>query len=470
MRFFTFSLCFAGLLLSHSLVVAQSPYVSKILEYQPAPGQYINTAIGGPYAAQSLVGGIRGSLSLGAFGGFVVLGFDHSIANHPDNPYGVDFTIFGNASALSAEPAAVYVMRDDNSNGLPDDTWYLLAGSDYYFTTSDAAYEVTYSFAEADEDVPWTDNQGNTGFVLHNDYHTQAYYPLADSFPSIPQDEFVLSGLKVEARQNSQDEAYLTMNPYPFGFADNNPRVLSVSHLIPDNPYTAALEGGGGDAFDISWAVDENGHAVELDGIDFIKVQTAVNASAGWLGELSAEILGVVDIAPDASVSGENMLVVLQPLFRTLEPEQSTQVQAFVFVAGKPLANPALEFSSTDESVASIGVDGRLSTHKAGSTRIYAMWEGAYCDSLLVEVKQPLGLAETTDPYLILYPNPALFQVNVQGDESWELLSLTDIWGRSYRINSSVTNSWDISSLSPGIYWLTLLAYKKPVTLQFIKQ
>lgn len=470
MRFITFFLSFAGLLFSHSLVVAQSPYVSKIWEYQPAPGQYINTAIGGPFAAQSLVGGVSGSLSLGAFGGYVVLGFDHRIMNDPDNPFGVDFTVFGNAAALSAEPAAVYVMRDNNNNGLPDDNWYLLAGSDYYFATSDAAYEITYSFAEAGEDVPWTDKQGNTGFVLHNEFHTQAYYPLADSFPSISQDEYVLSGLLIEARLNTQNEAYITSAPYPFGFADNKPRVLSASHLEPDNPYTAALEGGGGDAFDISWALDENGHSVDLEGIDFIKIQTAVNASAGWLGELSAEILGVVDVAPDAAVSGESRRVVLQPLFKALEPEQSTQVQAFVFEAGKPLNNPVFEFTSADETVASIGGDGLLSTHKAGSAWIFATWEGTYRDSLLVEVKHPLGLAETADQSLLLFPNPAVSQVSVQGAEPSYLVSLSDVWGRSYALSPLGINSWDVSHLSPGIYWLTLLTNHQQVTLQLIKQ
>ncbi|HAZ03263.1 MAG TPA: hypothetical protein DCY97_14010, partial [Marinilabiliales bacterium] len=81
-----------------------SPYVAKILEYRPAPGQFINSAYGCPWASQSLVGGISGMVSLGGFGGYLVVGFDHSIENHPDNPYGVDFTIFGNANVYSSEP------------------------------------------------------------------------------------------------------------------------------------------------------------------------------------------------------------------------------------------------------------------------------------------------------------------------------------------------------------------------------
>ena len=47
--------------------------------------------------------------------------------------------------------------------------------------------------------------------------------------------------------------------------------------------------------FDIDNAVDNAGKAVELKYIDFVKVQCAVNAKSGWLGELSTEVLGVYD-------------------------------------------------------------------------------------------------------------------------------------------------------------------------------
>ena len=80
-------------------------------------------------------------MSLGGFGGYVVVGFDQPVVNDPRNPYGVDFTISGNAFEAAAkgywsEPGAVMVMRDDNGNGLPDDTWYELAGSNYWFMNS----------------------------------------------------------------------------------------------------------------------------------------------------------------------------------------------------------------------------------------------------------------------------------------------------------------------------------------------
>ncbi len=56
-----------------NLVTVQGQYISKVWEYKPAPGQFINAApVGLPHSAASIIGGIDGALSLGAFGGYVV--------------------------------------------------------------------------------------------------------------------------------------------------------------------------------------------------------------------------------------------------------------------------------------------------------------------------------------------------------------------------------------------------------------
>ena len=47
--------------------------------------------------------------------------------------------------------------------------------------------------------------------------------------------------------------------------------------------------------FRISDAIDSNGKAVDLEYIDFVKVQTALNAKSGWLGELSTEVFAIYD-------------------------------------------------------------------------------------------------------------------------------------------------------------------------------
>jgi len=108
--------------------VSVSQFVQKIHEYKPAPGQFINKEPFGTHnAAQSIVGTINGGLSLGAFGGYVIFSFEEPVKNHPDNPFGVDFIIFGNPMPTFSEPGIVSVMKDENGNRLPDDTWYELA-------------------------------------------------------------------------------------------------------------------------------------------------------------------------------------------------------------------------------------------------------------------------------------------------------------------------------------------------------
>ena len=55
---------------------------------------------------------------------------------------------------------------------------------------------------------------------------------------------------------------------------------------------------GGGDAFDIAWAVDSSGNPANLDGFDFIRIATAVDVNMGGLGEASSEIDAVADASP----------------------------------------------------------------------------------------------------------------------------------------------------------------------------
>lgn len=249
----------------------ESEYVTTLFAFVPAPGQFINKAPGNLISAQGLLGK-KGMVSLGAWGGYVVYGFDHSVPNKDGN----DIEVMGNALPEWSEPGIIYVMPDDNGNGKPDDTWYELAGSEFGKTdgTYVRDYEVTYFRPEAaNKDVPWEDNKGNSGVVKKNSFHTQAYYP-----EWIVENKYTLKGSWLKTKIDPSRPTYIVSLPYDWGYSDNK------------------TEASGGGKVDISNAVDASRNKVELKAIDFIKIQTGVLGDGGWLGESSTEVAGVKDL------------------------------------------------------------------------------------------------------------------------------------------------------------------------------
>ena len=79
---------------------------------------------------------------------------------------------------------------------------------------------------------------------------------------------------------------------YQWGYADV--RVNGSAYGTAINPYaSAASVGNGGDGFDLSWAVDENGKPVSISSAKYIRVYSAVLFNAGIFGETSAEVCGL---------------------------------------------------------------------------------------------------------------------------------------------------------------------------------
>jgi len=208
-------------------------------------------------------------VSLGAWGGYVVLGFDHTVKNRE----GDDIIVYGNPNPTFSEPGIIYVMQDGNGNGQPDDTWYEIAGSDFGKEGYIRDYEVTFSRpGDAASDIAWKDNQGNTGVIARNSFHDQSYYP-----DWIKDNEYTLKGTRLSGGNiDMNNPRLITSLPLEFGYADNKV---------------------GGDKIDLSNAVDKNGKKITLSGIDFIKIQTGILANMGWLGELSTEVVAVADLS-----------------------------------------------------------------------------------------------------------------------------------------------------------------------------
>lgn len=354
------------------ILKSQGQFASGVYDYLPAPGQYTNADfIGTPAAANSLVGNNRGLVSLGAYGGSITLQFASGIKNDPNNPYGVDFTVFGNATQTWSEPGIIQVMKDENKNGIPDDTWYEISGSDHYWESTTSDYEITYqnSGLKTATNIQWTDNHGINGIIPENSFHRQSYYPQADLFPFVSPDKLILSGTRLNGQIDLSNPGVVNSWRRAFGYADNTP-VLSFSEKLPDNPYTSEIEGSGGDAIDIDWAVANDGNHVKLDEIHFIRIYTGMNALAGWLGEISTEITGIRDVEP-ATESGLRSMVVIQDLPPKLMQGITLKINALVFETGIKKGNEQINWSVTDPELATIE-NGELKALKSGKLRLRA--------------------------------------------------------------------------------------------------
>ncbi|MDR1198154.1 MAG: hypothetical protein LBK94_03960 [Prevotellaceae bacterium] len=263
-----------------------SPYCNKVYEYKPAPGQFINGTAAGfenvttaTVAAEYAEKRLKESqyVSLGTFGGYLVVGFDHSI----ENKNGYDFSIKGNQFDNSSEPAVVWVMQDVNKNGLPDDVWYELKGSEYGKPETVSNYSVTYHKPQNPrENVLWTDSEGNSGYIEINEHNTQDYYyPLW-----IAENSYTLTGVRLEPKDYiDPSTGYYCTGNYDWGYADNYGSDMQPSE-------------GTKNFFKISNAVKSDGSPANLPHIDFIKIQNALNRNGqNGTGELSTEVLSIKD-------------------------------------------------------------------------------------------------------------------------------------------------------------------------------
>lgn len=286
-----------------------SPYITRVLEYLPGAGQFVNELP--PYEAGdteasmcakvlNIIGGKGdGYVTLGGWGGYVTVGFDHTIENRDGLR---DFRVLGNAfSNFGVEPGIIYVAYDRNRNGRPDeDEWYEIAGQAHRDLASipwleeqrrrgkDVAfyrdYAVTYhrptSEGEPRANIPhyirWVDNKGGTGYLHKNEFHSQTYYPAWITTPT-----YTLRGTRLPQNgYNSQtdDNPYFLLMSLAYGYAD------------------MALNDDDESAIDIDWAIDRRGKPVKLPGVDFIRIQTGVLQDNGWIGECSTEVAGIHDL------------------------------------------------------------------------------------------------------------------------------------------------------------------------------
>ena len=284
-----------------------SPGVTRVLDYRPAPGQFVNTLpeykdgdtqeTMNKKALALVSGGKSDLITLGSWGGYIVVGFDHTIANVAGKR---DFRVLGNSLVGGSEAGIVYVAYDKNKNGKPDtDEWYEIAGSATLDPTKETWYNdqvgrkfdvktyrdytVTYQrpTAETPKDIAqyvrWTDNKGGNGWIPKNRFHEQTYYP-----QWIKERTYELRGTRLpqngyNKNKPSETPFYICLR-FAYGYADN----------VPNTDKGATI--------DIGWAIDKAGKPVHLPGVDFVRVQTGILQVNGWLGENSTEFAGIQDL------------------------------------------------------------------------------------------------------------------------------------------------------------------------------
>lgn len=302
-------------------------------------------------------GYVSTGVSLGMAGGYVQfdMGDNKRIENNPNNKYGIDFIVYGNAFVGNPEAAGVQVSND----GV---TWYTLAGSRHYMSDTKWNQNISYikiatanttiggkSFAKAgiyvstDFAAPSSDNASDvdaavalatwtgipqlTGSTYPKTYTTDtpaaaAWWPeyasnenygnvwnignavngvswlrngtaevITYTGVTTVEDDMVVLN---EGATAAPTQAEMT-DVYQWGYADVRVNGSQYGTVV-NNPYAAAPStdaGAGGDGFDLSWAVDANGNPVQISSARYVRVYSAVLFSAGVFGETSAEVCGL---------------------------------------------------------------------------------------------------------------------------------------------------------------------------------
>lgn len=323
-------------------------------------------------------------VSLGMAGGYVQFdmgtdenGADRLITNNPNNKYGIDFIVYGNAFVGNPEAGIVKVSQD----GIK---WYTLAGSRHYMTGTKWNQNISYIkittadttisgktfsaagiYCSTDFDAPSSDNADAvnaaigeatwtgipqlTGNTYPKTYSTAtpaaaAWWPewekdsgnhdenygqvwkingdtdLSDvswlrsgsaeviTYKNVTtvEDDMVVLNRTLSA---APSQAQMT-DVYQWGYADvrpNAPRGADAVYGQAVNPYAVAASStteASGDGFDLSWAVDDDGRPVSLEGVRYIRVYSGVLFSAGVFGETSTEVCGLYVANAESSSVG----------------------------------------------------------------------------------------------------------------------------------------------------------------------
>ena len=434
-----------------------------LVAYLPAAGQFMNEGAngsgwGGPFTAtgsQKLKGLVEGyvttGVSLGAFGGYVVLDFGvpakdedgnvtGGIYNDPDNAYGVDFILYGNAMGTWAEPGCVQVSLDGEN-------WYDLAGSLHYRPeTTDKGYAIwdystTYTHPEAAESEesgkngvavpyastyklrPTSTEATESGTVGINAWHKHSYFPLYNNYfvalnglstslnglvPQLPDldlttfgsyaaktdasaAKLTLKGVKLVVPKTTSGGNSTAPDDFLFGYVDCHPNGLRSNVQV--NPYTTGRTSNttsNGDPMDLSWAVNKDGSPKQLDAVRYVRVYTGVQQMNGIMGESSTEVLGSHRAVKKGTGAATSDLVIYDENFRQLTDVNNVSKKVITVTANETYS---YSIYSAEEHVFLNGEDIR----ETSSTTMYPLTVNLASGSVSYQIITQNG---TEEPFI----------------------------------------------------------------------
>ncbi len=258
-----------------------SPWAAEVVAYEPvghtAPYDSPDNALGPPLGFGPSVPNNDTIVSLGEAGGSITLRMANPVENHPDNPMGLDFIVYSNAFWVGGNP-----QRRWQSPGIveiamdPGGPWRMIPGSRVLPPS------------------PFPRVEEPDG--LNNE-------------PPFPPE--LLAGAIRNPNTFDGDPA-TDAQQHNWGYADMSPTLQPYldNYVRPRNPFETAHtpRAGGGDAFDISWAVDSDGEPANMEAFQYIRITTLVDRDMLQLGQASTEVMAVAAVAPNVDTSGNGIL------------------------------------------------------------------------------------------------------------------------------------------------------------------
>ena len=219
-------------------------------------------------------------VSLGACGGYIQFEFDSPISNDADNPYGVDFVVYGNAFSGNAEAGSVQVSNDGTH-------WYELAGSRYYRPGTLRNVNISYKLVTDLDEVErvyykiWDMTGPNHTEHIYKNWsylfpasdpndpapntkgwwprYTQEHYGTVSGVDAVFKGHAMVSEAAWSDSNNMITYYHVTLvtdyddaAAYTFGYADVHGNGSANGYA--SNPYAAGSNTTGGDGFDIRQA------------------------------------------------------------------------------------------------------------------------------------------------------------------------------------------------------------------------